>query len=396
MSVFIQVAIAFAALGVASRLSKVIKSFFPPFYILVGILLGPAVLGITVHQDVFAFLGDVGLVFLMFYLGYEFSLTQLLEKKNSLLTAGAVDFAINFSLGLILGLLLDVSIFYILVFAGLFYMSSSSIITKSLIQLGAIKNKEGGMVMGIMIFEDLVMIVFLVIVGSIASTGETLTFWLVTKDIGISLLFAGILVYIGRKYHFVIDYIIGHKSHEVSHLGFMALVLAVVALGLQFGVKEALSAFLLGLAVSETKSKESMEAVVKKFRDIFGGIFFFYFGMTFSFGTITISWWIIVTIIVFALLGKLLSGLLLYKMEGCSLQSALFVGISTIPRGEFSLLIAALVVSTYPMFLDIAIVLILATSFLTTLIFWMLNLTCKTYDVCIMSNQLIDNSEGDL
>lgn len=292
--------------------------------------------------------------------------------------------------------LLDVSILYMFVFAGMIYMSSSSIITKSLIQLGALKNKEGEMVMGIMIFEDLVMIVFLVLVGSLAQQEGAFDFLMVSKDIGVSLLFAGVILFVGRKYHFVLDKIIAHDSHEVSHLGFMALVLATVALGLQFGVKEALTAFLLGLAISETNSKDDMEAVVIKFRDIFGGVFFFYFGMTFSFGEINIAWWILLVIILAASVGKVFSGLLLYKMKGCSIQNALFIGITTIPRGEFSILIASLVMVRYPMFLDIAIILILATSLLTTLTFCALNLTCKTFDICIMSNQLIESNQGDL
>lgn len=84
MSIFVEVAIAFAALGIASRISRKLKSFFPPFYILMGIVLGPMVLNVTVSEDVFKVFGDIGLVFLMFYLGYEFSLNQLIQKKKSL------------------------------------------------------------------------------------------------------------------------------------------------------------------------------------------------------------------------------------------------------------------------------------------------------------------------
>lgn len=396
MSVFVELSIGFAALALASRVSRKLKSFFPPFYILMGILLGPMVFGLVEENIVFSTFADIGLVFLMFYLGYEFSLNQLLRKKKKLMQAGILDFLVNFSLGFLLSYLLDLPLFYRIVFAGIVYMSSSSIITKSLIQLGALKKSEGEMVMGIMIFEDLVMILFLVLIGGIAENQNSLSVLSIGQSVGLSLLFAIVFLYIGRKYHFLLEWIIGHDSHEVSHLGFMALVLASVALGLQFGVKMALSAFLLGLAVSETKSKDDMEPVVLKFRDIFGGIFFFYFGLTFSFGQMDISLWVLGLIVLVAALGKVINGLLLYKVRGCSLQDALFVGIASIPRGEFSILIAALVIETYPFFMDIAIVLILATSFLTSILYWIMNWTCKTFDVCVLSNQLVEQNEGDM
>ena len=396
MSVFVELSIGFAALALASRVSRKLKSFFPPFYILMGILLGPMVFAIVGENTVFQTFSDIGLVFLMFYLGYEFSLNQLLRKKEKLLWAGFFDFLINFSLGFVLSYVLDLPLLYRFVFAGMVYMSSSSIITKSLVQLGALKKSEGEMVMGIMIFEDLVMIVFLVLVGGIVSSQGSVSFVNVSRNVGLSLLFAFVVLYIGRKYHFILDRIIGHDSHEVSHLGFMALVLASVAIGLQLGVKIALSAFLLGLAVSETKSKEDMEPVVLKFRDIFGGIFFFYFGLTFSLNTIESSVWVIGLIVIAAALGKVLNGLVLYKIRGCSIQDALFIGITSIPRGEFSILIAALVIDTYPFLMDIAILLILATSFLTSILYWILNWTCKTFDVCVLSNQLVEQKDGDM
>ncbi|MCF7926522.1 MAG: cation:proton antiporter [Candidatus Izimaplasma sp.] len=78
MTVFIQVALAFTSLAIISRLSKYFKSFFLPFYILMGIALGPLVLGWTTNQEIFKLLGELGRVFLMFYLGYEFSLSRIL------------------------------------------------------------------------------------------------------------------------------------------------------------------------------------------------------------------------------------------------------------------------------------------------------------------------------
>jgi len=393
MTILSQIAIAFFGLAIAGYMSKLLKSFKPPFYILVGIILGPMVLGWIDAQEIFEVLGDIGLVFLLFYLGYEFSLNKLVKKKKILGFAGLIDFVINFSLAFLLGLLLDLSIFYTIVFAGMLYMSSSSIITKSLIQLGAIKKEEGEVVMGIMIFEDLVMIVFLVVIQSIVNNAS-FEFLAISKDIGLALAFALIVLYLGKKYTPFIDKLIGQKSHELAHLGFIAFIFAGVVIGVFFGVSEALSAFLLGLIVSEAKQKAKMEEVVLKFRDIFGSLFFLYFGMSFSFETLNIPVYIIVLISVIAIVGKLISGLFMQWIQGCDFDGGLFVGIITIPRGEFSLIIAGIVAIERPEFLNVAVIIILVTSFMTTIIFYLLNLLCKHREVCMLSNKFLESSDS--
>ncbi len=388
MDLFTQITIAFFALAIAGVLSKLLASFKPPFYILAGIILGPALLNIVEPSDTFEVLSKVGLVFLLFYLGYEFSLHKLMKKKRVLGFAGLVDFIINFSLAFVLGLFLDLSLFYVLVFAGIIYMSSSSIITKSLIQLGAVNEEEGEVVMGIMIFEDLVMIVFLVIIQSLAST-DALSFLTVSKDIGLALLFVFIVLYFGKKYAFLIDKIIGQSSHELAHIGFVAFILIGVVLGILFGVSEALSAFLLGLIVSEARYKDKMQEVVIKFRDIFGSLFFFYFGMNFAFNTITIPWHILVIISGIAIVGKLFSGLLMQLLNGCNRDGGLFIGLITIPRGEFSLIIAGIISASEPQFVNLAVIIILVTSFVTTLTFFILTKLCHEREVCVLSEQVL-------
>jgi len=389
MTLFTQIAIAFLALAIAGFVAKVLKSFNPPFYIVAGILLGPAVFGLVSNEEVFSLLGDIGLVFLLFYLGYEFSLNKLVKKKKVLGFAGFIDFLVNFSIAFLLGLLLDLSLFYTFVFAGMIYMSSSSIITKSLIQLGAVKKEEGQVVMGIMIFEDLVMIGFLVIIQSIVNN-DGFNLLSISKDIGLAALFAFLVLFFGRKYSRFIDKIISQKSHELAHIGFIAFVFVGVVIGIFFGVSEALSAFLLGLIVSELKHQDEMQEVVLKFRDIFGGIFFFYFGMTFALSTITVPIYILVIISVVAILGKILSGYMMQLIQGCKRDGGLFVGIVTIPRGEFSLIIAGIVAASEPQFANVAVIIILVTSFVTTILFFLINKLCKHKEICVLSKQFLN------
>lgn len=389
MPVFSQIAIAFFALAIFGFLAKITKSFKPPFYILAGILLGPALLGWTVEEEVFSIFGDIGLIFLLFYLGYEFSLNTLVKRKRTLCLAGLIDFIVNFSIAFFLAYFLELSWFYMIVFAGMIYMSSSSIITKSLIQLGAVKEKEGEVVMGIMIFEDLVMIIFLVFIQSIARQSG-FDFLNISKDIGLALLFSFVIIFFGKKYAPLLDRLINQKSHELSHLSFITFLFLGVYLGSLFGVSMALSAFLIGLIVSETKHKREMQEVVIKFRDIFGALFFFYFGMTFSFTSIEQSIWLLLLISLVAVLSKLFSGYLMSLIGGCDKDGGFFIGIVNIPRGEFSLIIAGIVAAEKPEFTSIAVVLILITSLITTLIFIILGKLCKDKEICLLSKQFME------
>ncbi|MCF7926523.1 MAG: cation:proton antiporter [Candidatus Izimaplasma sp.] len=150
-------------------------------------------------------------------------------------------------------------------------------------------------------------------------------------------------------------------------------------------IKENEGQFVMGIMV--------FEPVVIKFRDIFGGIFFFYFGMTFTFSGIPYTIGTLLWISAIAVIGKIVSGLILHYKEGCSLQDALFIGITTVPRGEFSLIIAGLVVTTMPEFQELAVVSILITSLVTTAAFWIINLTCHTLNICMMSNRLINRQK---
>ena len=164
MSIYMQVAVCFAAIALSAVLAEKTGLFFAPFYIIAGLIFGPGMLNLVKQAEVISLLGEIGVVFLLFFLGLEFSLHTLLKQKKSMISAGIIDFAVNFGLGFALGLLLGLNLFYSLIIAGAIYMSSSGIITKSLLELQVSKYPEGNLVMGIMVFEDLVMILFLALV----------------------------------------------------------------------------------------------------------------------------------------------------------------------------------------------------------------------------------------
>ncbi len=391
MDVYIQVAIAFIALAIFAKLSRWTNSFFPPFYILAGIVTGPYVLGLVTNQDVIGVFGEIGVVFLLLYLGYEFSLNTLIDRVQSIVNAGLIDFAVNFGIGFAIGQLLGLNLFYSIIMSGIIYMSSSGIITKTLIQLNAVNDPEGQVVMGIMVFEDLVMVVFLVVVATLSNANGDIAMGALGLDILVAVLFCAVILSIAKFKPSLIDKYLKTDSKEVFLLLFLALVLAVTALGMVLGVSEALGAFFLGMLLSESKSKKKVEATILKFRDIFGGVFFFYFGMNFTLEGIDLSPIILIAIIVIAALGKMISSLIIGKIEKGSLSKGAFIGFVTIPRGEFSLLIAGLVTTEVFNFEAFSIILILITAAISTIAFMLIELLCKKTELCLLKNVFHDD-----
>jgi len=390
MNVYTQVALMFISVALFARIAEKTKSFYPPFYIFAGILVGPPILNLVVNEEVVGLFSEIGVVFLLFYLGFEFSIHTLFEKKKTLLVAGAIDFLVNFGIGFFLGQLMGLDLYYSFVIAGIIYMSSSGIITKTLIQLNAVKDPEGELIMGIMVFEDLVMVLYLVLLSALTVQENGFDYVSLGMDLGIAVMFCVLLVVIGVKFHTHIDRLLHSKTKEITLLSFLGLVFMVTAVGVQLGVSEALGAFFLGIAVSQGKSKEKVERTALKFRDIFGSLFFFYFGMQLELeGLGEYAVWVVIAVII-AALGKLVGGQLIRKALGCSKDKGVFIGLVTVSRGEFSLLIAGIVGSGSFPFQSFSVVLIIGTALISTIGFRILNVLCNRKNICLLMEKPMD------
>lgn len=384
MDVYIQVGISFIAMGIFAHLARLTRSFFVPFYILAGIIMGPFFLNIVTRVEVISIFADIGIVFLLFYLGFEFSFNRLFDNKVVLSKAGTIDFLINFSVGLLGGCLLGFDIVHSIAFAGIIYMSSSGIITKTLVQLKAIDDPEGELVMGIMIFEDLIMVIFLVFVSSFFDISNDSNWMLISFSVFKAIAFSSVLLVIGRKFNGIFDYILKSNSQEILYLSFLSVIFAVTILGMQLGVSKALVAFFLGLAFGESKSSEKVESLAIQFRDIFGSLYFFYFGLRFQLSNFNVSMGIILGVLILAVLGKMVSSLLVSQTLEHSFQRGFLMGIITISRGEFSLIIAAIIGDEIFNFEAFSVMLILFTTFISTMGFKVSKYFCAEKDLCIL------------
>ncbi|GAA0668245.1 cation:proton antiporter [Natronoarchaeum mannanilyticum] len=356
----IEIGALFVGIALAGAIAQRAGQSVIPFYIVGGMLAGEHVLGrlapleiglgdvaVTLQQPYvseseFVELGaELGIVFLLFFLGLEFSITRLLESRDRIGKAGVVDLAINFPAGVLLGLALGWSAIEAVLLGGIVYISSSAVITKSLIDLGWIANDESDPMLGTLVFEDLFIALYLAVVSALVIGGGDVG--AAATDIGIAVGF--ILVLLGGVFYGseLFQRYLETDSRELTVLRTVALVVFVAGLALLLDVSEAVAAFFVGMGFSSTDHVHEIEELLIPVRDLFAAVFFFWVGL----GTdpAVFADPALVAVLALAVLvttpTKLVSGYLGGRIYDLDERRSLRVATGMVTRGEFSLIIAA-------------------------------------------------------
>ncbi|WP_227376333.1 cation:proton antiporter [Haladaptatus halobius] len=344
----VEIGIALTAIAVAGTLANRINLSVIPAYILVGILIGPheptSIGGISLQlvesREVIDVLAELGIVFLLFFLGLEFSVSQLLKARKRIGKIGFVDFTVNFGLGLALGVLFGWSLLETMFLAGIIYISSSAIITKSLIETGWIANPESGPILGTLVFEDILIAIYLAILSAVAFGGGDLANAAIS--IGTTFLFLGVLTAIAWYGTGLVEQTFETDSDEQFLLRVLGVTTLIAGVALASGVSEAVAAFFVGTAFSQTNHLERVEQVVAPARDLFAAVFFFAIGLTTDITLLSNVAGLLLVATVLSVVGKVISGTISGRTYGLTPKRSFRVGLSMIPRGEFSLVIATL------------------------------------------------------
>jgi len=376
----VDVGILFTAVAFAGILSSRIDQSVIPFYIIIGMVLGSNVLGelpalagtdvgiggvtVTVPEvtiggmDLLAALGglalgetdfivvgaEIGIVLLLFFLGLEFNLDRLLASRDRIGKAGSVDLAINFGTGLVFGYLVFGSFLAAFLTAGIVYISSSAIITKSLIDLGWIANDEAEPLLGTLVYEDLFIAVYLTIASALVLGGGDVGAAAGQIGIAIGVILALLaLVTFGTGFF---QRFLDADTNEFIVVRALGVTILVAGIALALGVSEAVAAFFVGMTFSSTDHVHDLERLLEPLRDAFAAIFFFWIGLVTDPGLFTLSiLGMIVAAVVVTTPTKLVSGFLGGRIYGLDDRRSLRVGFGMATRGEFSLIIASLALS---------------------------------------------------
>ena len=346
--VILEIGLALALIGFAVALAAKLKLSNVPFLIIIGMIVGPHAPQIGVFDFRFietgtliTFMGQLGVLFLLFYLGLEANVTRLIEAGPSILTGGSIYIAINFALGLLYAYLVGFPFRETLISAGVVTISSSAIVAKILFDYRRTANPETELILGITMFEDIFLAVYLSLISGIVLSGATSITGVLSSG-GIALAFIVGLMLIGRFAIPLLNRILQISSNEVFIIVVFGSLFLLAGLGETIHVAESIGALLMGLILGETRQAERMERLVVPFRDFFGAIFFFSFGLSIDPFTLGGAVWLAVGAALLSLVSVIVAGLIVGRRAKLSAVGSLNLSFTLLARGEFSIIIASL------------------------------------------------------
>ncbi|WP_037290312.1 cation:proton antiporter [Saccharibacillus sacchari] len=344
-----EVGIAVLLIALAGFLSAKLRFSVVPFYILAGMAVGPHAphfglidLRFIESAELINFMGRLGVIFLLFYLGLEFSVGRLAKAGKSIAIGGSIYIGINFTLGLLFGLVCGFPILETLVIAGVTTISSSAIVAKVLVDLRRTANPETEMILGIIMFEDVFLAVYLSILSGLLLSGAT-TLGGVLLSAGIALGYMLLVLIVGRLLVPVLNKILGVSSNEIFLTTVFAMLFIVAGFSETIHVAEAIGALLVGLVLAETKHMHRIEKAILPFRDFFGALFFFSFGLTID--PLSLQGnavWLAIGAVILTIIGNYTAGMLAGRSGKLSPKASSNVGLTIVSRGEFSIIMANL------------------------------------------------------
>ena len=310
-----------------------------PAYILLGLLIGPIV-GDSALVEVFALWG---VILLLFFVGLEFSFPALIAGWRRMFRLGSIDLLFNFPVGFIAGLLLGWGLLGALFVGGAFYISSSAIIARSVIELRRTAHPETEPALGILVFEDLAIAVLLAILsGIVLKEGDVAAGFVgALRALGF-LAVVALVAWMGRP---VLDRLLSTDDDELFVLLMGAALLLISFAAVWSGVSEAIGAFLAGSLMAETRHKARIEALFAPLQGVFAALFFLSFGLSVKTSALREVWVAATVLALVAIPTKLLTGWVAGRADGLGRRARLSLGLTLVPRGEFSILIAGVAAS---------------------------------------------------
>ena len=338
-------AIALILLASAVAIVVVLRSVHLPAvlgYLLVGAIVGSHALGLVPDTEGTKYLAEFGVVFLMFYVGLEFSLSQLMSMRRAVLGLGGAQVACVTALGIAVSMGLGLSWREGLVAGGVAAMSSTAIVSKALAEKMQLHSDYGRAVMGVLLFQDLAVIPLIVLIPALGLTGRE-----IAGAIGIALAKAAailaIVLFLGQRLmRPLFDLVARQKSSELFVLFVLLVALGLAYVTQQAGLSLALGAFLAGMLISETEYRYQVGDYVKPFRDVLLGLFFVTIGMLVEPQVLVSRAPAVLGVFVLLLASNLAVIFVLGRLFGAAKPTALRQALALAPAGEFGFVLIAL------------------------------------------------------
>jgi CPA2 family monovalent cation:H+ antiporter-2 len=327
---------------ILGRLGKIIGLPAIPIYMIVGFLASPnnGWFPLNFHSDYIELIAVFGLILLLFNLGLEFDQDEFFGNAGKLLISGGSYLILLMGAGLIFGFALGWGTKEALIIAGIIGTSSSAIVTKLLIELRRLANRETPMILGVTVVQDIFLAIYLAIV-SVVLSGENEP-WLVAGKLAIAFTFLIVMFSIARWGGAFVGRLFRTKDDELFTILFFGLAVLFGGLGEVLGVSDAIGAFLIGLVLGATRYSTKIEHVAVPLRDVFGAFFFLNFGLGLDPTEFPLVIWPVIVAVVLTLVLNVVAGQFMARLYGFSAQAGINAAAILMNRGEFALILAIL------------------------------------------------------
>ena len=326
-------------LAILARLAYKLGISPIPFYLLAGLAMSHGhIVSLELSEGFIDFGADLGVILLMFALGLEYSGERLSEDLHCALPAGIKDLIVNFAPGVVAGFILGWDVLSALLLGGVVYISSSGIIAKLLTDLDRLDNDETPVILSVLVLEDIAMAVYLPLM-TILLIGQGLVSGLLAILMGGFV--GGAMLFVALHYGKSISQLIDHRSNEVVLLSAMGMALIFAGMAERLQLSAAVGAFLAGITLSGSVA-ERTDRLIGPLRDLFAAVFFLFFGLAIdplTLGPVLVP---AISLGLISMVAKVLTGWWTTQDKGLNTGSRLRAGITLIPRGEFSLVIATM------------------------------------------------------
>ncbi|WP_107766876.1 cation:proton antiporter [Nocardioides terrigena] len=327
------------ALSVLGGLARRIGFSPVPLYLLGGLALGEGgLLPLPGAEPFIEGAASIGVVLLLLTLGLEFSVTEFSHTLRRHVPSGLFDLVLNATPGAVAGWLLGLDLTGVVALAGATYVSSSGIISRLLVDLGRLGNRETPAVLSVLVLEDFAMAAYLPLLAVLASGG---TWWQALA--GVALAVAALTVAFTASYRWGhrVGRVLSHPDPEQLLLRVLALTLVVAGLAELVHVSAAVGAFLVGLTLTGETAVRAGE-VMAPLRDFFAAVFFVAIGLAIDPGDLLPALPVALALAAVTIVTKFVTGAYAAGRDGAQAPGRARAGAVLVIRGEFSLIIIGL------------------------------------------------------
>ena len=311
-------------------------------YFLVGIVLGPKTFGLMPDNEANRELAEFGIVFLMFSIGLEFSISQLYAMRRIVIGIGGMQVLISMGVIMLICLGLGLGWETALIVSGAFAMSSTAIVSKLLVERLDLNSRHGRVSIGVLLFQDLAVVPLLVLIPAIASPSGSLGYTLGVAAIKAAVILSFLFVIGKNLMNRWFSVVARQRSRELFIMNVLMVTLLLAYATKLAGLSYALGAFIAGMLISETRFRYQVESDIAAFRDILMGLFFITIGMLLDFNAVASQFGTILLITAGLIAFKALVVALLAYAFRFESGVAVRAGVTLAQAGEFSFVVISL------------------------------------------------------